>query len=340
MRKRTSGIIAASTVGLFLLSGCGAGVTGDAGGTEKWDMYVHVGLDHPVSVELQAFADEVADETDGRIEITLRPAGELPYQQDESLDILQNGLVEAGLIAGGSVGGQEPLFDIAGFPFLVRDEDDLDKVLPVFHDHIDPVLGDEHNVVRLGEYVWPAQAIWLADDVDSIDGAAGSKVRVFNAITAETSEIMGMSPVSMPATEVNSSLQRGTIDGAWTSVSHAQGSKLDELVKSVINAKAGYVYDVFGVRADIFESLSEDDQTILRDAGEAATERLMDVNIGSGEDDAWAYMDEAGVNVVELSESELDEIGGEVAPLYDGWAEERGEGATALLADVREALGR
>ncbi|WP_114424527.1 TRAP transporter substrate-binding protein [Nocardioides houyundeii] len=315
---------------------CGGSGEGDS---QSFDMYTHVGLDHPVNIELQAFADEVEEKTEGRIKFVLRPAGEVPYTQDEALDTMRSNLMDATLATTGSVGGDEPLFDVPSFPFLIGNEEALEAVRPVINEHFDPVLEQKHNMVRLGEYVWPPQELWLADDsVSELADAEGAKVRVFNTSFATASDEMGMEPVTMPAAEVNSSIQRGVIEGAWTSVSHAIGSNLPELAKSVVRTDAGYIYDFFGIRADIWKDLSAEDQEILRTAGDNATERLMEVQIGSGEDEFWQEVEDAGTNIVVPDAAVMDAIVDSLSPKYDEWASERGPEAEALLADIRTAL--
>lgn len=89
-----------------------------------------------------------------------------------------------------------------------------------------------------------------------------------------------MVPVTLPAAEVNPSLQRSVVEGAWTSVSHAVGSSLPELVDTAVRTNAGYIYDVFGIRKDQWELLSDEDRAAIEDAAARATERLMDVQIG------------------------------------------------------------
>lgn len=339
MRSTRTALSLISLIGLLAVSACGSDAAGGSEESVELDMYTHVGLDHPVNVELQQWADDVEGATEGRVNITLRTEGELPYTQDEGLSIIRGGLMEAGLVAGGSVGGDEPLFDIPGLPFLVQSQDDLDSALPVFAEHLNPVLEEEHNLVPLGHYVWPAQTLWLeGEDINELDDVAGKSVRVFNTAFAEASEHLGMVPVTLPAAEVNPSLQRGVIGGAWTSVSHAVGSSLPELVGTAVRTNAGYIYDVFGIRKDQWEALSKDDQLAIEDAAEAATERLMDVQVGSGQEEFWTEVQDAGLNIVDPDESELRAISEDLASSYEEWAEERGPEAIEFLEAVQEEI--
>lgn len=338
--KRTA-LSMLSAAALLALTACGSGSGSNDGAAESIDleMYTHVGLDHPVNVELQQWADDVEDVTEGRVTVTLRTEGELPYTQDEGLSIIRGGLMEAGLVAGGSVGGDEPLFDVPGMPFLVSNEEDLQAVLPVFEEHLNPVLEEEHDLVPLGYYVWPAQTLWLkGEDVQSLDDAAGKSIRVFNAAFAEATERLDMVPVTLPAAEVNPSLQRGVIEGAWTSVSHAVGSSLPELVDTAVRTNAGYIYDVFGIRKDQWEAISEDDRAAIEEASDTATERLMDVQIGAGEDEFWAEVEGAGLNIVDPDPAELKAISEDLSDSYDEWAEERGPEAVEFLEAIQAEL--
>lgn len=337
--KRSVYTAAGLALSLAAFTACGNGSSAEAEDSVELDMYSHVALDHPVNIELQQWADDVEESTEGRVVISIRTEGEMPYTQDEGLSILRDGLMDAGLVAGGSVGGDEPLFDVPGMPFLVQSEEDLDSVLPVFQEHLDPVLEEEHNLVPLGHYVWPAQTLWLeGTDVESLDDVGGKSVRVFNPAFAEATEQLNMVPVSLPAAEVNPSLQRGVIEGAWTSVSHAVGSSLPELVDTAVRTNAGYIYDVFGIRKDHWDSFSEEDQAAIQEAAEAATERLSDVQIGAGEDEFWTEVEDAGLNIVDPEPEELRVISEDLEDSYQVWAEERGPEAVTFLDDIQAEL--
>src|SRR5690606_23024874 len=53
-----------------------------SGETFEWDYVLFVGLEHHYGELAQEFADDVRERTDGRLDITVRPAGELPYTAD------------------------------------------------------------------------------------------------------------------------------------------------------------------------------------------------------------------------------------------------------------------
>ena len=89
--------LALSCVMLLGLFGCGNSDSGqgdsdssqtgsDSTTVYEWDMLVENSLTHPSSILAQEFADMLEERSDGRIIVTVRAPGELPYSAVESTE--------------------------------------------------------------------------------------------------------------------------------------------------------------------------------------------------------------------------------------------------------------
>ena len=53
----------------------------------KWDLYIVTGVTHPITLRYKEFAEEVKKATNGKLEIVVRPAGELPFRATEVVKV-------------------------------------------------------------------------------------------------------------------------------------------------------------------------------------------------------------------------------------------------------------
>ncbi len=114
--------------GAALMAGLMAMVAASA--QTKWDMYAFSGANHPVTLRLKGFAEEVAKATNGQLVITVRPAGEFPFKASEVVRAVGTGQIQIGEAYSGFISGAVPLSSVANLPMLVRNSEDLTKVWP------------------------------------------------------------------------------------------------------------------------------------------------------------------------------------------------------------------
>ena len=86
-------------------------------------------LDHPYMVGGQKFADLIKERTNGRIQITLYPSGQLGKGEREMCEGVQTGAIDLLVTSTGPLGGFSPSINILDFPFLFRDFAHVDLVM-------------------------------------------------------------------------------------------------------------------------------------------------------------------------------------------------------------------
>ena len=98
MFKKFAALAAAAALSLGVMTGCGAsGTTADSTGYSAENPLVLTlahGLSetHTVHIAMTQFADEVAEKTDGRIQVKIFPNGQLG-SENENLEQLQAGVI-------------------------------------------------------------------------------------------------------------------------------------------------------------------------------------------------------------------------------------------------------
>ena len=77
-----------------VLGAAAAGGRAWAQSPTKWDIYVVTGVTHPITLRYKEFAEEVKKATNGKLEIVVRPAGELPFRATEVVKVAGDGQVQ------------------------------------------------------------------------------------------------------------------------------------------------------------------------------------------------------------------------------------------------------
>ena len=204
---------------------------GTAQSPAKWDMYSMVGVTHPITLRYKAFADEVKKATAGKLEIIVRPAGELPFRATEVVKVTGDNQVQLSEAYQGFISGVVPLASIASLPFLVRNGEELEKVWPI----IDKYTSVEVREVGREDAVllhWPVQNIFgKGKPIRTVDDFKGRKIRTTDAKQAEMLKRLGGSSVTLTTAEVPVAMERGVAEGFFTAAFNVIGAKWYEFVQ-------------------------------------------------------------------------------------------------------------
>ncbi|MFR6187378.1 MAG: TRAP transporter substrate-binding protein [Lawsonibacter sp.] len=132
-------------------------------------------------------------------------------------------------------------------------------------------------------------------------------------------EAMGASPTPMNSSEVFSALQQGVVDGQENPCSNIYSNKYHEVQKYLTLDGHVFTFVTFVCSKEWFESLTEAEQTAVREGVDIATEYMSQACTAEDEAALEAMIAE-GLEVTELTEEAKD-------------------GFRAAVADVRERNG-
>ena len=83
----------------------------------SWKFFIYNPAPHPFAKALQQWADEVKARTQGRMDIKVFPAGELPYRVNQATSIVGNRLVEMADTNGTFIEGEVPIASLNEMPY-------------------------------------------------------------------------------------------------------------------------------------------------------------------------------------------------------------------------------
>ena len=236
----------------------------------------------PLYKGLEAFQANVAEASDGRLEVNLYPNSQLGPDEDV-LEQARAGAPVAVVVDGGRLAVFQNEFGVLGAPFLASGYDGIRKVVTsdMFEEWVDK-LRDASGHQVLSFNWWQGERHLLTNK--EINGPAdlnGVRMRTPGApVWMETISAMGATPTPMPWGEVYSAIQQNVIDGAEAQLPAIVGANLDEVVTHI--TKTGHINLITGLvtSAAWFDSLPDDLQQIVREealkAGDIASSGTQD----------------------------------------------------------------
>lgn len=297
-------------VAVFGLSACGSGGAGASGGetitlTASWPD----AEGSPGSKAAAAFADFLAEESDGRIKVEPYFAGSL-HPATEGLKAVGSGVSDVSIAAAAWTPSDLPITN--WLAPLIGAEANTGNVLPVPTKYLvdnvtldtafqsDPVVDElaSKQVMSLAGLPFGPQMFECAEPVTSLADVEGLRVRSVGAVYEPEYKALGIVGVTLGPYDQVEALQRGTIDcGAFGIAPAAESGLLEvgnHLIPVPLSASSGML--IFSQAT--FDSLSEKDQALVLEAGRIYGQAHSKFTVMDSADKLAAAMDESGLRVV------------------------------------------
>ncbi len=187
-------------------------------GAEELVLPSEVAATHWKTAYMQEFADQVQAATDDDLTVKIFPAGQL-YSDQEALAALGTGAVQMVWPVSVRLETIAPQTGIINLPFAISDEMMTDACMSGgIRDMLSSQLKRAGlqvlGLLRTADLYF----IYSDDEITSMEDLEGTKVRVTGGrVVQDTMKALGISPVSMSASEMSTALSQGAIDGIFTS---------------------------------------------------------------------------------------------------------------------------
>lgn len=257
---------------------------------------------HAVPVFAQRFIDLVEEKSNGEIDIALRgPETVPPFEQ---LQPVSAGLFNLLFTHGAYHLGETTM----AFGMDAITDDPVARRQSGIYDLIDEHYADR-NLKLLGVFsAASGYHVMLRDPIGEDGGLAGLRIRASGTYHDFITE-MGGAVVTMPASEIYSSLERGVVDGAAWPVFGAMDYRWYEVSSYMTRPTFGINNHSMFINLDTWNGLSEDQQTILTDAASEIEVSGRAVFEGLWADEE-AAMIEAGLAITEFGPEYADKVEG------------------------------
>ncbi|WP_231582158.1 TRAP transporter substrate-binding protein DctP [Puniceibacterium sp. IMCC21224] len=241
---------------------------------------------------------------------------------------------------------EEPRLGVFNLPGLINNMAEYAYLCNAFWcGDVENLWAEKWNSVVLAEGAWCSQALFSTEPIRTLEDFKGKKLRVHNPQTASLMEALGAKPSPLPLSEVAPALQRGVIDGVFTSTCYGNGQEYWRVAPNVQNWKIGPITGwVVIMNKDIWDEIPEDQQTAIR-AEMKSLENEALYNFYSVVNAAVDEMKAEGIELWTAPQSEVDRV---TAPEYSDAAyqsfydraKEVGFDGEAYVEKARRVLGK
>lgn len=287
----------------------------------------------------QKLAEMVDERTDGSVKIELYPAGQLTRDANFPREMMA-GTAEAGLSPTLYWTGVMPIAGIFDVPYLVRTHQEAQTVLA--GEVGQRLLGEleQFDAVGLGYFNY-GFGIYGTSDRQLLEPAdfEGLAMRTNNDIGAQLLQAFGASPTFMSGGEVYMGLQQGTIDGTHTGLSSVLSRNMFEVLDYLTVDNHNMIPYFVMVQRDIYDSLTAEQQQILRDAVVEAGGWVAQ-EMEAADEQAVEALRDHGVTLDLLTPEQLESWAEASSGVIDYWLDIVGEDGRNLITSIETTLGR
>ncbi|MDN5586119.1 MAG: DctP family TRAP transporter solute-binding subunit [Brevibacterium sp.] len=310
---------------VLLVSGCGTnfGTTDDGKQKYRWKMTVTTGSTSTWYLAAEKFAKDLEEETNGRITLKVfgnerLSAGEATAGVEQLMDGAKDFSYNSPII----YSAVDPRFGAVTAPFVFDTVEEGQDALAgeggdVYSDYL-----SEHGVHLLGfGESGMRQLTNTHHPIHTPEDLHGLKFRIpgFGLYT-DLYRALGSNPTTMPFGEVFTALQQGAIDGQENPIDVIHSANLQEVQPYLTLWNYSYDPLVFGVNEKLFESLDDEDQKLVSRLADDTNKFQIKEN-RDREKELIAELEDSGMEVNRLTDSEKKEFRRELKPLYAQYRE-------------------
>lgn len=288
---------------------------------------------------LYEFSERVAELTDGKLTIDVQSSGALGFNGEELLSAVRDNLVPISEYQANAVVGDEPDFNIASLPFLIRDFEEAElfhgMALPFYNE----VTQEKWNQKVLYVNPWPASGFWTKKEIKTLDDFKGLKMRTFDENGSRVVEAFGGTPHSIPFAELYNALSTGIVDSVMTSSPTAVDASFWEVLDYYVPAAVSMGVGLVAINLDEFNALDESYQQALVQAGEEMNAKVWD-KVAAIDEEAVRTVEENGITTLEPSEEMLDGLTELTSGIRDQVLSNVSEEGRAVVEQFLQEVGR
>ncbi len=329
MTFRTTTLAAASLIALAAAAPAETLRLGD------WQSTTHI-----VSEEgTTHWMDAVEEATDGEISFEHFPA-EQAAKANALLDAVRNNILDAALIGPSYHSELMPLNSVVGLPGLYTSAVEGTEAMQAMMEE-GPLRDEltELGVVPIFAFVLPPYQVLAKERLGKPADWEGLDLRTSGSTQALTARSLGAVGISLPGPEIYTAVERGRLDGIFFPLASVPAYKLNEVVSHIsTNASFGGYSFVVVVGQEVWDGLSEEQQTAMVEAGKEAA-----MNVAQAQDDSIGGLVETwqseGVDTYEMTEEELSAVNAALEEVAADWVSRvGGDGAAQAVLDQFKSL--
>ncbi|WP_434922500.1 TRAP transporter substrate-binding protein [Glutamicibacter sp. PAEs-4] len=266
MKLRALRWVAGACAAVLALTGCTAGVSGNAQEGKTMVLSLNQSESHPSYIALTDFGERLKAATDGRWDIKVYPNETLGAQQ-EVIQLVSDGSVDMAIASGTQLENLNPEFATLNLPTVFKG---IDHQISVLRDKgiVGPLfssLEESKDLTVLGGLTQGDRNLYtVKGPINEPKDLAGMKIRVQESeLHIKMINAMGGAATPMSYGEVYTALQAGVLDGAENNEISYVTQKHNEVAKFVARTRHLVGLDYMLVNSTLLEEMTPEDRAIL-----------------------------------------------------------------------------
>ncbi|MGI5900886.1 MAG: TRAP transporter substrate-binding protein [Desulfitobacteriia bacterium] len=309
---------------VLVMSACGGG--GGEGGDKEAVVLKFHHAEPPTDVSglfFQKWADEVTANSNGTLKVDVYPGAALGAAQD-SIDMLLNGTCDIAWSVPAYFQGRFPMTDVMYLPMMGMDNGPMaSQVFWDIYAETDYMDKEYEQFKVIALFCHADVPISLkGKKVEKLADFKGLKFRVAGGIMTDYVKELGASPVSIPAPDIYTSLERGVINGTVADWHLIDAFKLYEQTEYYLDAKiySGPLFIL--MNKDVYESLPEEAKKAIDDySGQVCVTEIAN-EWSSTRDECMEGINANNGEVYEPSAELIAEMTKAAEPVWEKWIKE------------------
>jgi TRAP-type C4-dicarboxylate transport system substrate-binding protein len=295
----------------------------------------------PTHIQCQtadAWAREIEKRTDGKVKITIYPAGQLT-KAPQCYDGVVNGISDLGMSCFAYTPGRFTLLEGLDLPLGYPNGLTATRIATQLVEKYAPKEVSDVKVL----YVHAHGPGILASKkpVSKLEEVKDMKIRA-TGLSASIVTALGGNPVGMPQPDTYEALQKGTVEATLCPVETLKGWKQGEVIESVTDSSViGYTTAMFVVmNKQKWEAMPADIQKVFTDVSKEWIDKHGQA-WDQADKDGYAFIEGLKHPVIKLSAEEQAKWVQAVAPVlasYTAKAKEKNLPGQELIADIQKMI--
>ena len=215
---------------------------------------------------IMKFIDEVKANTS--VNINLNPNDTL-IKLDAIKTSLQRGQIPIGEIRFGIYGNEDPMYILAGLPFIAPDYASAWLLKEVKHEYLQNLF-NKKGLRILYTSPWPGQGFYTKTPVNGVSDFKGKKLRIYSTATQQMGTMLGFNATILPFAEIPQAFSTGLIEALFTSPQTGIDIQAWDNTKHFTYAGAIFSKNAVIVTNKAFNALSKEDQSGILAAAKKA----------------------------------------------------------------------
>ncbi len=293
---------------------------------EDWIMASGYPEDNFHTKNIRAFIEDVAANSDLKIDLQ---SNDTLIKLDAIKPALQRGQIPIGEIRLGVYGNEDPMYILAGLPFIASTYAEAWLLKDLQKDYFDSKFA-EIGLRVLYYSPWPGQGFYTSSPVTGLADFKDKKLRIYSTATQKMGEMLGFQATILPFAEIPQAFSTGLIEALFTSPQTGIDVQAWDNTSNFTYAGAIFSKNAVVVSEAMFSALSPETQAAVLAAAEAAELRAWELSADTTEaqiktlaDNGMATAD-APAEVIE----KMVEIGG---AMMEDWRKDASPEAVEVL---------